>query len=347
MNKLIYLALFVPAAMALPGCQSNPAVKPDTVYRQAAQHPATTQPVVKEIKVPVATPQLRRLPLLATKNNKAKKLPGTEETIAEATKKATQGPVPDGFIEAVQTYDYLPGEVYEVYTSPGHITTIALRPGEHLIAKAAGDTARWVIADSHTEASQASTDGALGTSGGTSGGDFRGRGLRGQTLLLVKPLKPNVETNLVISTDQRVYYIDLKSLPGVYQSAVRWNYPQTLAHQLAQSDQDQAHANQMVIARGLDLAQLDFDYRVYAKGEKPNWMPKRVFTDGHKTYIAFPKNLATMQAPPLFVLGRKGQTQLVNYRVKGHYYIVDQVIQRAELRLGENPQRIIRIQRIK
>jgi hypothetical protein len=36
----------------------------------------------------------------------------------------------------------------------------------------------------------------------------------------------------------------------------------------------------------------------------------------------------------------------VNYRVRGSYYIVDRLFGAAELRLGEGPQRIVRIIRI-
>ncbi len=97
----------------------------------------------------------------------------------------------------------------------------------------------------------------------------------------------------------------------------------------------------------MNVFDLDFNYRIHAKGRRPDWMPLRVFTDGHKTYIAFPASVSsgTVEAPPLFVLSPKGDVQLVNYRQRGNYYIVDQVIQRGELRLGEAPQQIVSIER--
>ena len=51
------------------------------------------------------------------------------------------------------------------------------------------------------------------------------------------------------------------------------------------------------------------------------------------------------EAPPLFVMGRNGDAQLVNYRVKGDWYIVDRLFDKAELRIGEAPQSIIGIDR--
>jgi len=189
-------------ALGLAGCHGTPKADPDTVYLEAEQI-RELPGEIKEVRVPVPTPQLRRLPTATEAEGVAT---SPEQAIADAKDSATQRAKPDDFIQAAQVYDYLPGVVYEVIASPGHVTTIALEPGEKLITKAAGDTAQWFV------------------------GDTPGSGDR--TLLLVKPLKPNVETNLVVSTDRRLYQIDLKSVPGVYQSEVRWNYPADFARQL-------------------------------------------------------------------------------------------------------------------
>jgi type IV secretion system protein VirB9 len=47
----------------------------------------------------------------------------------------------------------------------------------------------------------------------------------------------------------------------------------------------------------------------------------------------------------LFVIGDDGETQLVNYRVAGRYYVVDRLFGAAELRLGGKHQRVVRIER--
>ncbi|RVA81673.1 P-type conjugative transfer protein TrbG, partial [Mesorhizobium sp. M7A.F.Ca.CA.004.01.1.1] len=41
-----------------------------------------------------------------------------------------------------------------------------------------------------------------------------------------------------------------------------------------------------------------------------------------------------------------GSSELVNYRVRGNYYIVDRLFAAAELRLGTKRQQVIRISRI-
>ncbi len=62
--------------------------------------------------------------------------------------------------------------------------------------------------------------------------------------------------------------------------------------------------------------------------------------------MEFPPDLGTTEAPPLFLVGEKGQAELVNYRVKGVYYVVDRLLDVAELRLGDKTQTIVRITRL-
>jgi len=75
------------------------------------------------------------------------------------------------------------------------------------------------------------------------------------------------------------------------------------------------------------------------------WRPVRVFDDGRQVFIQMPADLAMTDAPPLFVLGRKGNAELINYRIRGSYYIVDHLFQAAELRLGTTPQTVVRLRR--
>jgi type IV secretion system protein VirB9 len=51
------------------------------------------------------------------------------------------------------------------------------------------------------------------------------------------------------------------------------------------------------------------------------------------------------EAPVLFVLASSGDVQVVNYRVRNDYYVVDRLFERAELRLGQKDQEIVRIAR--
>jgi hypothetical protein len=61
----------------------------------------------------------------------------------------------------------------------------------------------------------------------------------------------------------------------------------------------------------------------------------RAFDDGAKVYIEFPLDLATSEAPPLFVSDEDGARELVNYRVRNRYYVIDRLFDTAELRLDD------------
>ena len=226
------------------------------------------------------------------------------------------------YIDAVAVYDFVPGRVFHVFTSPEYLTAISLRPGEKLLSKAAADTLRWQIGDT-----------------------VAGVGSNETTLVVVKPLKADLHTNLILTTTERTYFLDLESRSGnQYQNAVRWNYPQEMMA-LAITKAAQMNRDQQVTAlSGVDLDTVNYDYKIRVdEGREPSWMPREVFDDGKKTYINFPADLGTMEAPPLYIRSSDGRSDLVNYRVKGHFYVVDRLFDQAELRLGHDPQTVVLI----
>jgi type IV secretion system protein VirB9 len=244
-------------------------------------------------------------------------------TIALANAQARDWPTPAAYVNSALYYDFEPGRLYTVHTSPRFLTTIALKPGEKLISKAAGDTVRWVIGETSAGAGEAS-----------------------QVVVFVKPIRPDLRTNIVLTTDQRTYLIDaVSNAGGVYTAVLSWNYPQDLA-KAAAAERVLAQQQASAVAADVAVDRLNFRYRIDPKDRRPpRWTPVRVFDDGAKTYIEFPADLATDQAPPLFLLGDKDRAELVNYRQSGTFYVVDRLIDRAELRIGEGRQSIVRISR--
>lgn len=95
----------------------------------------------------------------------------------------------------------------------------------------------------------------------------------------------------------------------------------------------QAEARAAPIAANIPVEALNFAYRL--SGDRPAWRPVRVFDDGRQTFIEFPESVAQGQMPPLFGLGEGNQAELLNYRVSGRFMIVDRLLERAELRLGD------------
>jgi P-type conjugative transfer protein TrbG len=219
---------------------------------------------------------------------------------------------------AVQNYEWQEDALYRLEAAPERVSDIALQAGEALIAVAAGDTVRWVIGETASGAGQAR-----------------------RTHILVKPSAPGLSTNLVITTDRRVYHLELRSNAGSAMRAVSWSYPQD--ELLALRSAVEAAAAAAPVAGGIAVEALNFRYRI--DGDEPAWRPLRAFDDGRQVFIEFPAALATGEAPPLFVLGPKGGAELVNYRVRGRYYVVDRLFPAAELRLGEKRQQIVRITR--
>jgi type IV secretion system protein TrbG len=239
-------------------------------------------------------------------------------TVAVANRAATLAPAPAGFVNAMQIYPFGDGVVYRAYTAPGQVTDIMLQPGETLGAVASGDTARWVIGDTTS-----------------------GAGETKRSHILVKPFSAGLATNLVVTTDRRSYHIALVSTPATAMAALSWTYPQDQLIAIQRAAKEAAAA--APIASGLDLTKLHFNYAI--SGDTPDWRPLRAFDDGRQTYVEFPPTLGVGEAPPLFLVGPKGEAQLVNFRVQGHFYIVDRIFDAAELRLGLKHQDVVRISR--
>ncbi|MGH7076646.1 MAG: TrbG/VirB9 family P-type conjugative transfer protein, partial [Acetobacteraceae bacterium] len=131
-----------------------------------------------------------------------------------------------------------------------------------------------------------------------------------------------------------------------YQSGISWTYPSDELRAMEAQAKNITRAEISDVGSGLSISDLNFNYRIsMEQGARPAWFPLQVFDDGEKTYIRFPDDLGTTDAPPLFILRRSNRADLVNYRVKGNYYIIDRLFDRAELRFGQTPQTIVLITR--
>lgn len=242
---------------------------------------------------------------------------GSAERVRAAGAAATKEPRREDYQGAIQSYAYAEGAIYRLVAAPGHVTAIALEPGEALLAVAAGDTARWTVGDT-----------------------VSGSGEAQRIHIMIKPLAAALDTNLIITTDRRVYHLALTSTAGTAMAAVRWTYPDDALLAMTRG----APAGRAPFATrsgGIDPLSFNFGYRI--RGDRAPWRPLRAFDDGRQTFIEFPASLAQGAAPPLFVTGEGGEPELVNYRVSGRFYIVDRIFERAELRHGARRQMVVRI----
>lgn len=200
--------------------------------------------------------------------------------------------------------------------TPLQVCAIRLQAGEVVNDVHAGDTARWRITPATS-----------------------GEGANATTLVVVKPTDAGLTTNMFITTNRRAYSIKLASTQKDWIPVMSFDYPDDVAAAWsAYHDKQAQQATATTLPSGENLANLNFNFDI--SGDKPGWTPKRVYSDGVKTYIQFPSaSFAGSEAPALVALGPSGllsreTKELVNYRVIGDRYVVDQVIDKAALITG-------------
>nr|WP_010892440.1 P-type conjugative transfer protein TrbG [Agrobacterium tumefaciens]P54915.1 RecName: Full=Conjugal transfer protein TrbG; Flags: Precursor [Agrobacterium tumefaciens]AAB95102.1 trbG [Agrobacterium tumefaciens] len=201
---------------------------------------------------------------------------------------------------------FLYGEVQpSVVCSPLQVCDIELQGGEVVRDVLVGDTVRWKVEPRH-------------------------RALAGgQAIhLIVKPSEPGLVTSMVVTTSRRTYHIQLKSHPTQYMARVGFEYPEDVSTKLA--DVNARLEASTIPGTGVPAEQLSFSYSISGSA---GWRPTRVYSDGLKTYIQFPRSISGQDAPVLFVVSG-GQNRIVNYRMKSNMMVVDYNIDRAVLVSG-------------
>ncbi|MBM7324812.1 P-type conjugative transfer protein TrbG [Agrobacterium sp. S2] len=201
---------------------------------------------------------------------------------------------------------FLYGEVQpSVVCSPLQVCDIELQGGEVVRDVLVGDTVRWKV--------EPATSGAAG----------------GQAIhLIVKPSEPGLVTSMVVTTSRRTYHIQLKSHATQYMARVGFEYPEEVSAKFA--DVNARLEASTIPGAGVPAEQLSFAYSVSGSA---GWRPTRVYSDGQKTYIQFPRSISGQDAPVLFVVSG-GQNRIVNYRMKSNMMVVDYNIDRAVLVSG-------------
>lgn len=194
--------------------------------------------------------------------------------------------------------------------APLRICDISLEPGEVINgAPQMGDTVRWQVAPA-----------------------VSGEGDDKITHVIIKPTDVGLDTNMVIPTNRRTYYLRLVSDKKDFVTSIGFTYPDTQAKQWAAYQAQQAKKAAVVVDKpAVSVDQLDFNYTVNRDKGK-GMVPVRVFNDGQKVFIQMPRDM--QEAPALFIVGQDGKHQLVNYRLRDGYFIVDRLFDQAVLIAG-------------
>jgi type IV secretory pathway VirB9-like protein len=211
-------------------------------------------------------------------------------------------------------HDYSPSATYPVTVATSVPLDILLEPGEQVRNVIGGDrepateetqTRRWVVKE---------------------GGDGAGEGLRHH--IFVSVTEPGLTMGMIITTTKRVYYLSCKSVKTSPVRAVRWRYP------VSETPKAQVAKGQGILPDPDDHRQYHVGYEfVSTHTPPPHWLPRQVVDDGKKTYILYPEVTLFDTVPVLRTLGPNGP-QLVNARQYLNVVILDQLLGRAELRVG-------------
>jgi type IV secretion system protein VirB9 len=193
-----------------------------------------------------------------------------------------------------------------VTCAPLRACVIELEPGERVLATALGDTERWLVDQAVTGAHT--------------------------PLIIVKPTACDIATNVVISTDRRVYDLALESPvcthhPVQYTRRVRFSYPGSPF--VSSSPPAEFHPES-----------LSFTYRWMADRHIA-WAPVAVYDDGAHAYIRLPHAAKNTDLPILFLVQDDNARSLLPYKLTNDTYVTDRIFSRAILRVGNREVEIV------
>jgi type IV secretion system protein TrbG len=283
-----------------------------TLYACSANKPAPPPPL--EI-VPRLAPEAEVTPPPKAADLLAQQLPEVREAIKQHDQ---DGSWQIFRIHQSELYPYGEGAEPVIDCEPLRSTDIQLQAGETITDVVMGDSERW-------QATPAAS------------GDPR----NSVPHVAVKPQLPGIKTNLAIYTTRHIYHLTLRSRPEHSVEQVAFYYPDELFDAMRDADRAAseaqmartADASGIVVAslKSLDPTALNFAYKI--DGASVPWRPVRAFDDGTHVYIQMPAGMKTADAPALLI-AVSGGNQMVNYRVRGNYYVVDRLFDDAVMVAG-------------
>ncbi len=204
-----------------------------------------------------------------------------------------------------------------VVCAPLYVCDLTLQPGEVVNDINIGDGVRWQI----TPATQGAGDNLI-------------------THVMIKPTDIGLATNLVITTDRRAYTISLISRRRDWMPRVSFFYGQDVTEQWSAYRTHRQALREASLAAEPETGAANLDFAYEISGDTPSWRPVRVYSNGAKTYIQFPRGVRHGDLPALVALGDEGglftepAKQLVNYRYVNGRFEVDKVLGQAALISG-------------
>lgn len=158
---------------------------------------------------------------------------------------------------------------------------IDLEPGEVISSRGVkpGDKVRWVIDVARS-----------------------GEGATAQWHVIVKPRELDIETNVVIMTNRRVYDVVIKATADEnYIHRMGFYYPQELIETAEATEQAAATSNANVVGSDADPTKLNFNYKITSNryAARTPMIPLRVFDNGKHTWIQLDGKVKNYEAPEI------------------------------------------------
>lgn len=234
---------------------------------------------------------------------------------------AVQQSLKDSFIEledfvgGTSYFDYDKDRQYPIFTKQLALTTIMLNSDESMSVESnvfMSDTTRWEV----------------------TGDIFPGDGTQRQ-LIFVKPKAANLETNMTVVTDKRLYHFVLYSTSKNYQPMVEFRYPNEKPFRLANTKHEKPKEIKSIYDN-LDPDNVSFNYRVSVPvfQKRVDWVPKTVYDDGSHTYILLPDVVLQKEMPAVW----EGKNEITNYEVDPEHHnliIINKLVEKVTLKVGK------------
>lgn len=211
---------------------------------------------------------------------------------------ALQSPRPIATDSRIRTVRYSANEVYQFIGHYGYQSAIELEADEHIQTVSIGDSVAWMINPSGNR-------------------------------LFLKPIEQNALTNMTVITDKRTYLFELhaeetkdirdKNLVFSY----RFIYPQ--------SDSSALDFSQTEALPDIEKEPEKYNFNYSIRGSNVI-EPIRIFDDGEFTFFEFKDKNA--EIPAFFRVDSVGNEELINFRKRGNYIVVERVASRFTLRRG-------------
>ncbi len=198
----------------------------------------------------------------------------------------------------IRTLRFSPNEVYQFVGHYGYQSTIEFAEDEKIQTVSIGDSLAWMVNPSGNR-------------------------------LFLKPIEQNALTNMTIITDKNSYLFelhaeettDIRSADMVF--VLRFIYPQSDGNTLDYSQYEALPDLER------DAEKYNFNYQIRGSSVIE---PIRIFDDGNFTYFEF-RDL-NAEVPAFFHVDGAGNEQLINFRKRGNYIVVERVSSRFTLRRG-------------